>query len=309
MAGRYTFDFLTGKEQLRKEKSSEPILDVCLEGELVLQVGINIPHKKDERVYFPALRADTLDELDETRKIVLLQELPNIILSDPSLSTFTYAAPSVFSIHLSDPSLQKILDQDAQRMQRARLARRLEKEGYAPSEEMLREITQDPILYPLLLSNLDERRRDAYHSECKRLSQRVGERYERERNARRITKEILQLEAEIQISSGIRTATKDLEKRLGRSFLPLNEGELDTLFTQYDETVIDREDPLFTHSYSSIEKAKTTLHARTNPGYAKNIVTYRLTEAHAQVEERRRVIQGANILTRKAGREFVPKSL
>lgn len=307
MTGRYTLEFSAGDMHRTKGSGSTHTIDVYLAETCAFQMGVNIAHKRQERVYFKDLETDTKDLLTEKQRMQVLAALPEMVLGDPSLSTFSFASPSIFYIHVADQGFQRLLNAEAKRLQRSDLMHIVEKEGYQATEAMLHRISQDPTLYPLVLSILGLEKRERYHASLQAERVVMQHRYEKNTQARKILREMQTLEQRLAAQmghTGIKKPLKDLEKKLGKVFLPLEEAELEEGYTSYDEASIDTQAPFFAHLLSAIRCMPTTLHKRANAAYSENIRTYQLTEARSLVEQRRRIIHRANHRARKAGREW-----
>jgi len=304
MLGRYILSFGGDVATRASTTSPIPVLDVVVKNELAVQIGLNIKHQKTDRVHFTNLAGDSRNLLKPIERQAVLAVIPEIVLGDPALSTFSYAQPSVFRIHIADKGLQDILGTEANRIQRACISGQLWKEKYDPTYDMLQCITKNPVVYAVVLSVLNDNRREEYHDRIKILAASMHGVYSRNALARGIANKVLALDAELRAtgaSSGVRQAAQSVIKRTKESFHPISEDELDTIFAGYQNGKVDKHKPEFSKYFSCVEELPTTLHERANPQYANEIRTYQLIEASSRIEQRRKIIRKANALMMERG--------
>ena len=272
--------------------SSLPVLQVYTSSLPVLELGLNIPHIRTEQAYFKQLLGKGKLSVDQMYD--LLTNLLDLVLQDPSLSSFEMARASSFSIHTSDPNLEQLLKTEGARLAKDNLHYDLNS-GYLTPQRALDMIARDISLYARMLIEFDdERSKHAFHRDLCREARDMKTAYQR---SLPIRMELRTLEASVKRlkATGRVIDLTALRAQCKETFRPPEVEVLETVFQQ-DHPKPPYHGPRLWPHYSAITCKKTTLHERAHKDYDASIMTFELTEARRRVTERRKIIRAANQL-------------
>lgn len=251
---KYKFDFEKNKIEISEGKC--PALDVLTGDELILQVGLNIPHSKHSPYFNELVGNRRNDFFDKTKIAKIFNILYPIFEEDSSISTFNWNKLNEYQISFRDYGLEKkLLDESV--FFKLRRLKKLLNSFEKNQKKIVSYISENPLDYHLLLSLLSTQ------------NQQVN-------------------------SQSMDIFTYNLKFHIERGG-GLREGEIKYLENIQDEFKRNPQRPLkgypLLSAFSDIWKMKTTLHQRGNSRYDEDISTFKFTEPVRRYRKRQIKIQ------------------
>lgn len=286
MKSRWTI-YLEGETRQEKREGLDtvPVLDINCKGEVVSQIGLNVPHIKSDEVYFPKLRGNfsSVEGTIEDWAVYIFAAVHGIMFVDPSISSFTFTRLNDFRLHVSDSGLIKALDQDQTTHTLNRAYYMLKRAEFKPTVQILNELTADPENYPIFLSYLTPKERPPFHEALLKLA---DEQSTKKIKAELVMESVHRIDDEIEKLRG-NVKTYHLEKALERIRKETERGKtvaqerLTHLYDAFTSKPFQSETKmLLIPCFSNVQRMPTTLHERANEGYSPGIVSYRATESY-----------------------------
>ena len=296
-----------------QSRDAVPVVQVFVDNDIVLELGLNIPHSKGV-CFFPVLAGSTADILSDRQIDVVISSLPEIFLNDPAISQANFSTSNEYKLQVQDRTIVELLDAESEIMKRQSVLRRARKGGYDTEDRRdfdecitTEIISRDPNTFFYILDAIqrdsdfytEEARRD-FTENVKRIAESEQFKYKRRIEQKEILKEMECIESRLK-ESGVRT--HDIKKSIERTkrnlivaYKPIDVKEIERLYKNFVDDGCDvvNEDPRFSNYFSYIERMPTSLNGRSNPDYSPEIVTFKVGERRNDSYKRKIIIVKAN---------------
>jgi len=287
----------------RGKSNDVPVLDLTMDTDIICQIGLNVPHKPSDNVFFHGLEGNLVSiplreegtavdygnpfKLREDCKLLLLFGAMWALSTDPSISSLSFGRFNRYRIQILDNDLISCLDEEAEIHRRKRVRVLLKKYDNNASPEMLRAISANHRNYFTAISAFEKVPRARNFK--KQMTELIEEQEKRNVQAKKAAGDIRFITTAVRNLKLIGANTQGLESEIEKlcralaAVRTISVAELKGLDEEFWLNPVahndyhEKEEPKVPY-FSGVVKMPTTLHTRTNTGYSPDIITYVVSE-------------------------------